>query len=74
MAGKLVNLILEFISEGKKQGEIRSNISGDALSIFVKSLTGTLFDPELHPRFHRQPELARDVLLLSMYGMLGQRS
>ena len=74
MAGKLVSLILEFISEGKEQGEIRSNISGDALSIFFKSLAGTLFDPELHPRFHREPKLARDVLLLYMYGMLGQRS
>jgi AcrR family transcriptional regulator len=74
MAGKLVSLILEFISEGKEQGEINSNISGDALSIFCKSLTGTLFDPELHPRFHREPELARDVLLLYLYGMLGRRS
>ena len=73
MSGKLVNLILEFISEGKKQGEIISNISGDALSIFIKSFTGTIFNPELHPRFHREPELARDVLLLYLYGMLGQR-
>jgi AcrR family transcriptional regulator len=70
---KVGSLFLELINEGKKQGEIKSNISKDALSIFYKSLIGIMSDPEIHLRLHREPRLIHDLLLLGMYGMFGQQ-
>jgi AcrR family transcriptional regulator len=73
IAEKVGSLILELINEGKEQGEVKSNISGDALAIFYKSFIGIISDPEIHLRLRREPRLVHDLLLLGMYGMFGQQ-
>ncbi|HXX59355.1 MAG TPA: TetR/AcrR family transcriptional regulator [Dehalococcoidales bacterium] len=70
---KIGSLILEFINEGKKKGEVKSQISEEALSIFYKSFIGIFFNSELHLKLHRDPILAHDLLSLFIYGILGQQ-
>ena len=67
--GEFQNLFLEFIKDGKKQGDLNPDISDEAASIYLEIfMQGIKASPEIHARFHSDPKLARDLFSLMLYG------
>jgi AcrR family transcriptional regulator len=63
------NLYLEFIKDGKKQGDLNPDISDEAASIYLEIfMQGINASPEIHAKFHRDPKLAHELFQLMLYG------
>lgn len=69
---KLGDLLIEFIREGKKQGCIKTDLSEEAVRVLFSILQIGSVDPGIHIRFHREPELVKDLLSLLIYGISGK--
>jgi AcrR family transcriptional regulator len=69
---KFGDLLVEFIHEGKKQGRVKADLSEEAVKVLFSVLQKGFIDPEIHPRFHREPELVKDLFSLLIYGLSGK--
>jgi AcrR family transcriptional regulator len=67
------NLFREFIREGKEQGNLRSDLSDEAIVTYIKFFQqGISNNPGIRERMQRDARLSRDLLSLFMYGVNGK--
>ena len=64
---------MDFIREGQKKGEMRSDISEEAFKLYLKFVLPIPMERETHYRFHRDPKLLSDMISLMLYGISGKR-
>lgn len=69
---RVAGLLLGLVREGQDQGQINPDLSKAALRIYFLAFMDLFTDPRLQPRFYDDPDLARDLGSLMMYG-LGDR-
>lgn len=69
---RVADLLLGLVEEGKKQGQISPDLSEEAFRIYFLAFMNIFTEPQLQRRFFGEPELARDLGSLMMYG-LGDR-
>ena len=73
MGLEIENSFREFIKEGKDRGNLRSNLSDEAIITYIKFFQqGISNNPEIHNRIQRDSKLSDDLLSLFMYGIGGQ--
>ena len=73
MGLEIENSFREFIKEGKDRGNLRSNLSDEAIITYIKFFQqGISNNPEIHNRMQRDSKLSDDLLSLFMYGIGGQ--
>ena len=69
------NLFREFIKEGKAQGNLRSDLSDEAIIIYIKFFQqGISGNPEIREKISRDSKLSRDLISLFVYGINGEKS
>ena len=72
---EIENSFREFIKEGKDQGNLRSDLSDEAIIAYIKFFQqGISNNPGIHDRVRRDVKLSQDLLSLFMYGISGQSS
>ncbi len=65
----------EFIKEGKQQGNLRSDLSDEAVIAYIRFFQqGISNNPGISDEMRRNPGLSKDLLSLFMYGISGQSS
>jgi hypothetical protein len=70
---EIENSFREFIKEGKDQGNLRSDLSDQAIIAYFKFFQqGISNNPGISDRMRRNSKLSRDLLSLFMYGISGQ--
>jgi AcrR family transcriptional regulator len=63
----------EFIQEGKKQGNLSSDLSEEAIITYIKFFQqGISHNPEVRNKINRDSKLSDDLLTLFMYGISGK--
>ena len=74
VAGEIEDSFREFIKEGKEQGNLRSDLSEDAIITYIKFFQqGISQNPEIRHRINRDSKLSNDLLSLFIYGISGTR-
>ena len=72
---EIENSFREFIKEGKEQGNLRSDLSDEAIITYIKFFQqGISNNAGIRDRMHRDIKLSEDLLSLFMYGISGQSS
>ena len=71
--GRMTQLMLGLIREGKQQGQVSSQLSEDALTVYFTVFMDVFISPELHRRYTQRPDLARELGELMLYGLSGPR-
>jgi AcrR family transcriptional regulator len=72
---EIENSFREFIKEGKEQGNLRSDLSEEAIITYIKFFQqGISNNPGFRDKMHRDVKLSQDLLSLFMYGISGQSS
>jgi AcrR family transcriptional regulator len=70
---ELENSLREFIKEGKKQGNLRADLSEEAVASYIKFYQqGIANNPGICDKMHRNEKFSRDMFSLFMYGIKGQ--
>lgn len=67
----MVELFMEMVRENEGEAR-RPEVSEDAYRFYFRFLIDTFADPELHPRFHREPDLVREIISLVVFGLSGE--
>jgi AcrR family transcriptional regulator len=74
VGSEIENSFREFIREGKEQGNLRSDLSDEAIMTYIKLFQqGISHNAEIHDRLYRDPKYSDDLLSLFMYGITGKR-
>lgn len=72
---EIEKLFRKFIKEGKEQGNLRQDLSDEAIITYIKFFQqGISNNPEIHNKVRRDPKLSDDLLSLFIYGIRGQAS
>jgi AcrR family transcriptional regulator len=67
---EIENSLREFIKAGKEQGNLRTDISEDAIRAYIKFFQqGIANNPEIREKMHRDDKLSSDLLSLFMHGI-----
>jgi len=70
---EIENSFREFIKEAKQQGNLRSDLSDEAIVTYIKFFQqGISNNPGIHDKMRRDIKLSQDLLSLFMYGISGQ--
>jgi AcrR family transcriptional regulator len=70
---RMTQLMLGLIREGKQQGQVNSQLSEDALTVYFGVFMDVFISPELRRRYTQRPGLARELGELMLYGLSGPR-
>jgi AcrR family transcriptional regulator len=72
---EIENSLQEFIKEGKEQGNLRADLSEDAISAYIKFFQqGIANNPGIRDKMKRHGKYSQDLFSLFMYGIRGQAS
>jgi AcrR family transcriptional regulator len=72
---EIENSLLEFIKEGKEQGNLRADLSEEAVTAYFKFFQqGISNNPEIRDKMKRDVKYSQDLFALFMYGVRGQAS
>jgi AcrR family transcriptional regulator len=72
-AQEIEKALLEFIEDGKKQGQIDPKLSNEAVTAYMQFFQeGLSAHPEIQNKLSRNPRLKQDLLSLFMYGINGK--
>lgn len=72
---EIENSFQEFIKEGREKGNLRSDLSDEAVITYIKFFQqGISNNPGINNRVRRNAKLSHDLLSLFMYGIRGQGS
>ena len=75
MGMEIENSFREFIKEGKGQGNLRSDLSDEAIITYIKFFQqGISNNPGIRDRMLRDTKLSDDLISLFVHGISGQRS
>jgi len=70
---EIENSFREFIKEGKEQGNLREDLSEEAITAYIKFFhQGIANNPGIRDRMRRDERLSNDLLSLFIYGIRGQ--
>jgi AcrR family transcriptional regulator len=70
---EIENSFREFIKEGKKQGNLRTDLSDEAILTYIKIFQqGISNNPGISDKMHRDAALFQDLISLFIYGINGQ--
>jgi hypothetical protein len=70
---EIENSLREFIKEGKKQGNLRADLSDEAVVDYIKFFQqGIANNPDIRDKISRDSKLSGDLLSLFIYGVCGQ--
>jgi hypothetical protein len=70
---EIENSLLEFIKEGKEQGNLRADLSEEAVTAYIKFFQqGISNNPEIRDKMKRDGKYSQDLFSLFMYGIKGQ--
>ena len=72
--GRMTDLLLGLIREGKEQGQIHSDISEDALLVYFKAFMDIYIDPQFQQQYYKNPKVVQDLGSLMIYGLGGQHT
>jgi AcrR family transcriptional regulator len=72
--GRMTDLLLGLIQEGKEQGQIHSDISEDALLVYFKAFMDIFIAPQFQQQYYKNPRLVQDLGSLMIYGLGGQHT
>ena len=73
IAMEIENSFHEFIKEGKEQGNLRLDLSEEAVTAYIKFFQqGVSNNPGIRDKMRRDEKLSQDLLSLFMYGIKGQ--
>ncbi len=70
--GRMTNLLLGLVQEGKDQGQIDPDLSEEAFGVYFKAFMEIFIDPQLQYRFYSDPKLVQDLGMLMIHGLSGQ--
>jgi AcrR family transcriptional regulator len=74
IGGEIESSFREFIKEGKEQGSLRSDLSDEAVIMYIKFFQqGIAGNPGIRDRMLRDTKLANDLISLFVYGISGER-
>jgi AcrR family transcriptional regulator len=63
----------EFIKQGKEQGNLRPELSDEAIMTYIKFLQqGISRNPEIRNRMRKDPKLSEDLISLFIHGVSGR--
>ena len=72
---ELENSLREFIKEGKDQGNLRADLSEEAVTAYIKFYQqGIANNPGIRDKMKRDGKYSQDLFSLFMYGVRGQGS
>ena len=72
---EIENSLREFIKEGKEQGSLRTDLSEDAITTYVKFFQqGIANNPNIRDKMKRNGKYSQDLFSLFMNGIRGQAS
>ena len=72
---EIENSLQEFIKEGKKQGNLRADLSEDAITAYIKFFQqGIANNPVIRAKMKQGGKYSQDLFSLFMYGIKGQVS
>jgi len=72
---EIENSFRGFIKEGKEKGNLRSDLSEEAITAYIKFFQqGISNNPAIRDKMRRDEKLSGDLLSLFMYGIRGQSS
>lgn len=71
--GKMTELLLGLVEEGKRQGQVNPDLSAEALGIYFGLFMDVFTHPGLQLRFYQHPELVRELGALMMDGLSGMK-
>lgn len=73
IGGEIENSVREFIKEGKEQGNLRPDLSDEAVITYIKFFQqGISNNQGIHERMLRDSRYSDDLLSLFMHGIAGQ--
>jgi AcrR family transcriptional regulator len=72
--GRMTDLLLGLIREGKEQGQIHSDISEDGLLVYFKAFMDIFIDPQFQQQYYKNPKLVQDLGSLMINGLGGQHT
>jgi AcrR family transcriptional regulator len=72
---EIENSFREFIKEGKEQGNLRTDLSEEAITAYIKFFQqGIANNPGIRDKMKRDGKYSQDLFSLFMYGIRGQSS
>ena len=72
---EIENSLQEFIKEGKEQGNLRADLSEDAITAYIKFFQqGIANNPVIRAKMKQGGKYSQDLFSLFMYGIKGQVS
>ena len=72
---EIENSLREFIKEGKEQGNLRANLSEEAITTYIKFFQqGISNNPGIRDKMKQDGKYSQDLFSLFMYGIRGQSS
>ncbi len=69
---KMTILMLDWIREGKEQGQVNPNLSEAALRIYFAVFMDAFSSPQLQQQYYHNPDLVQELGVLMMHGLSGQ--
>ena len=68
---RMTESLLRLVEEGQAEGQIKANLSQEALGLYFGALMDIFAAPHLQHRFAADPRLVRDLGMLMMHGLEG---
>jgi AcrR family transcriptional regulator len=73
ISGELEDSFREFLKSGKEQGNLRADLSDEAIITYIKVFQqGIANNPAIHDRIRRDLKLYQDLISLFIYGINGK--
>ncbi len=70
---KVLDMLLDLVLEGKKEGLIRPDLSDEALRLFFKAFMDIFPNQQFRQGYARDPNLIKHVTSLMIYGLNGKK-
>ena len=67
-------MLFTLVQEGKKQGQIREDLSEEAFRVYFKAFMEFFPNQQFRQGYYRDPGLIQDVSSLMIYGLSGGKA
>lgn len=67
---KMTQLVMELVAEGKREGQVNSALSDEALAIYFSLFMEAFVRPDYQMQFHQNSKLISDLGSLMLYGLI----
>ena len=70
---KMLGMLFSLVQEGKKEGQIRADLSEDAFRLYFMAFMKIFSSQQFRQGYYRNPQLIQDVSSLMIYGLSGEK-